>query len=621
MRINHSAKSTCCSTVGGMSSPETPQTSPRAQYTHALEIEQARRTRQRRQLNVVIGSRLVALVLLAVAGYEGCARRGGYAFLALACLGVFVALTIAIALLEAWMEKQDARVRYFEEGLQRLDGNYPKDGPDGDPFASPDHPYAVDLDIFGKGSLFQRLCTARTGTGQSTLARWLSSAASIPEITLRQAAVQELRDKTDLRKELWIAGGMIRGNVREDALSAWLDSPSVTAKTSERWLVAGIGLVGVGILYAFAFPTYLPHALGIFLFQRLAVRRYRERVQTVSASAYQRSHELRVMAKVAELLVAETFTSPYLVRLRASVATAGAMNRKTVAALIRRIDWLESRRNPVFGLFATILLFTEQLAFSIEAWRAHHADSAKAWLATLAEVEALCSFATFAFEHPGYAFPMVEEAPGKPHFSAHGLGHPLIPPTTRITNDVTLSPDCRMLVVTGSNMSGKSTLLRTVGVNVVLALAGAPTCASALTLTPVRVGASLRAHDSLEEGVSRFFAEIQRLHAIVAMAKEGPAVLFLLDEILNGTNSQDRHDGASAVMRLLLDHGAIGLVTTHDLTLASFGEGGAFPARNVHFQDRLEDNRLIFDYRMREGVVTRRNALDLMRLVGIEIGG
>ena len=603
-----------------MSSP--PPSAPRAQYTNALEFERKRRARHRRRLNFVIGSRLGSLVLLAVAAYEGCSRLGVYALLALACLGIFVALTIAIALLEAWMEKQDARVRYFEEGLQRLDGNHSKDGPDGEPFASPGHPYAVDLDIFGKGSLFQRLCAARTGTGQATLARWLSSAASIPEITERQEAIQELRDKTDLRKELWIAGGMIRGNVREDALSAWLDSPTATVKTSERWLVAGIGLLGMGILYAFVFPSYLPHALVIFLVQRLAVRRYRERVQTVSASAYQRSHELRVMAKVAELLVAENFTSPYLSRLRASVATAGGMNKKTVATLIRRIDWLESRRNPVFGLFATILLFTEQLSFSIEAWRARHASAAKAWLATLAEVEALCSFASFAFEHPGYAFPTVmEEAPGMPRFSASGLGHPLIPPTTRIANDVVLSPDCRMLVVTGSNMSGKSTLLRTVGVNTVLALAGAPTCASALTLTPVRVGASLRARDSLEEGVSRFFAEIQRLHAIVAMAKEGPTVLFLLDEILNGTNSQDRHDGASAVMRLLLDHGAIGLVTTHDLSLASFGEGQAFPARNVHFQDRLEDNRLIFDYRMREGVVTRRNALDLMRLVGIEIGG
>jgi len=199
------------------------------------------------------------------------------------------------------------------------------------------------------------------------------------------------------------------------------------------------------------------------------------------------------------------------------------------------------------------------------------------------------------------------------------LGHPLIPAGTRVANDVRLDASCRLLVVTGSNMSGKSTLLRTVGVNAVLAQAGAPVCAASMTLTPLQIGASLRAQDSLEAGVSRFFAEIKRLHAILAMAAHLPPVLFLLDEILNGTNSQDRREGAEAVIRQLLERGAVGLVTTHDLALSELADRQGSPGANVHFQDTLEGDRLLFDYRLRPGVVTRRNALDLMRLVGIDV--
>jgi DNA mismatch repair ATPase MutS len=199
------------------------------------------------------------------------------------------------------------------------------------------------------------------------------------------------------------------------------------------------------------------------------------------------------------------------------------------------------------------------------------------------------------------------------------LGHPLIPSGARVANDVRLDAGCRLLVVTGSNMSGKSTLLRTVGVNAVLAMAGAPVCATTMTLTPLQIGASLRAQDSLEAGVSRFFAEIKRLHLILSMATQKPPVLFLLDEILNGTNSQDRREGAEAILRQLLERGAVGLVTTHDLALSTLADRPSSPGANVHFQDTLEGDRLLFDYRLQPGVVTRRNALDLMRLVGIDV--
>jgi DNA mismatch repair ATPase MutS len=305
--------------------------------------------------------------------------------------------------------------------------------------------------------------------------------------------------------------------------------------------------------------------------------------------------------------------------LIAGLSDAGQPASRHIIRLVRLVDWLESRRNQLFAIPAFVLLLPEQLCFAIESWRAQHGASASRWLATIGEMEALASLATFAFEHPDFPFPQLAEQASAPALLATALGHPLIPASARVANDVRLDTTCRLLVVTGSNMSGKSTLLRTVGVNAVLAMAGAPVCATSMTLTPMQLGASLRAQDSLEAGVSRFFAEIKRLHAILSMATGKPPVLFLLDEILNGTNSQDRREGAEAIIRQLLERGAMGLVTTHDLALSALADRQSSPGANVHFQDTLEGDRLLFDYRLQPGVVTRRNALDLMRLVGIDV--
>jgi DNA mismatch repair ATPase MutS len=310
-----------------------------------------------------------------------------------------------------------------------------------------------------------------------------------------------------------------------------------------------------------------------------------------------------------------------LAALVAGVSEDGKAASQHVLRLVRLVDWFESRRNQLFAVIAWALLLPEQLAFAIEAWRARHGAMAERWLAAIGEMEALASLATFAFEHPEYPFPKLETGEDAPKLTASGLGHPLIPAKVRVTNDLGLDAHCRILVVTGSNMSGKSTLLRSVGVNVVLAQAGAPVCAREMTLTPLQIGASLRAQDSLEQGVSRFFAEIKRLQAILAMAKGTPPVLFLLDEILNGTNSQDRREGADAVVRKLLERGAIGLLTTHDLALSALVDSAGIRGVNIHFQDTLEGDKLLFDYKIRPGVVTRRNALDLMRMVGIELPG
>jgi hypothetical protein len=409
--------------------------------------------------------------------------------------------------------------------------------------------------------------------------------------------------------------------VREDELGAWLTAPGAPMSVAHRWATGALGLFGLLALYAFVEPRFLGLAAVIVLVQRWFALRYRPLVKRVEANVFQRAYELRVVARAAALLGRQQFSSPHLAALVAGLSQGGRSASQQVLRLVRLVDWFESRRNQLFGIVAWALLLPEQLAFAIEAWRACHGTRAAGWLACIGEMEALASLATFAFEHPDYAFPELLADAQPPSLSAVALGHPLIPATTRVCNDLRLGVDCRLLVVTGSNMSGKSTLLRSVGVNVVLAQAGAPVCAARMSLSPLQIGASLRSQDSLEQGVSRFFSEIKRLHAILDMAGRPPPVLFLLDEILNGTNSQDRREGGEAVVRKLGERGAIGLLTTHDLALSALAEAPDLGGANIHFEDTLQGDRLLFDYKIRPGVVTRRNALDLMRMVGIDVPG
>ena len=599
---------------------------PGAAYARNLASEQEHLARLRRWLTWFVRVRIANLIVGVVLAGEACSRHGHFGMAAAVSAVGFVGLTVAIAVVEFLSKRHEARVRYCQDGVARVQGLPIKGAPDGQRFADPAHPYAADLDIFGPASIYSHLCMARTGTGQTLLARWLTQAASVGAISERQLAVSDLTSRLSLRQDLWLAGGTVKERVREEALEDWLSGAATKIPRWERVATAILGAFGLVVLYAFAKPEAIPVAVGIVLVQRLWAQRHRGLTRAVEAQVFQRAYELRVNARLIERLCSENFSDPRLAALTAGLSDEGKPASRHIVRLVRLVNWLESRRNQLFAIPATVLLLPEQLSFAIESWRSRHAAAALRWLATIAEMEALASLATFAFEHPEFPFPQIVDKDA-PSFVATALGHPLIPASARVANDVRLDGACRLLVVTGSNMSGKSTLLRTVGVNAVLAQAGAPVCAATMTVTPLQIGASLRAQDSLDAGVSRFFAEIKRLHAILLLANNrdkdrtthAAPVLFLLDEILNGTNSQDRREGAEAIIRQLLERGAIGLVTTHDLALSELANVQTSPGRNVHFQDTLEGDRLLFDYTLRAGVVTRRNALDLMRLVGIEV--
>jgi DNA mismatch repair ATPase MutS len=281
------------------------------------------------------------------------------------------------------------------------------------------------------------------------------------------------------------------------------------------------------------------------------------------------------------------------------------------------IELLDSRRNLFFAPLAVLLLWTTQLAFALDKWRTRHGPAIQGWLETVAEFEALGALATYAFENPDHPFPELVEA--GPIFEGTGLGHPLLPAQRCVPNDVALGFPLRLLVVSGSNMSGKSTLLRTVGINAVLAQAGAPVRARSLRLSPLDIGATLRIQDSLQAGRSRFFAEVLRVRRLVEMTAGPRPLLFLLDELFHGTNSHDRRVGAEAVVRALVEAGAIGLITTHDLALTNIVENLGEQAGHVHFEDHFQDGTVIFDYRVRPGVVEHSNALALMRSVGLRV--
>ena len=508
-------------------------------------------------------------------------------------------------------------VRWYDEGLARLEARFAGRGAAGERFRDRHHAYAEDLDLFGHGGLFELLCRARTTAGEETLAGWLLAPAPPATVCARQAAVAELAPALDLREELARLGEEAAPGLRAEALARWGESAAAPPARALRAAAAALSALSVASFAGFCLGAPIIPWLAVLAAELAFAASVRGRVRRTLRAIDEPARDLELLARLLEVLERERFASARLVELKRSVARDGVLPSRAIARLERLAQLLDARRNQLFAPIGAALLFTTQVAFAVDAWRAHNGPALRGWIDAVGELEALASLATHACEHPGDAFP--ELLAGPPRFEAQDAGHPLLAEARCIRNDLSLGEPLRVLVVSGSNMSGKSTLLRSIGTNAVLAQAGAPVRARRLRMTPLAVGASIRVIDSLQEGASRFYAEIQRLHQIVELAKGPSPALFLLDEILHGTNSHDRRIGAEAVVRSLVARGALGLVTTHDLALAQIADALAPGAANVHFEDELADGRMRFDYRMRPGVVARSNALALMRAVGLEV--
>src|ERR1700722_9043683 len=506
---------------------------------------------------------------------------------------------------------------FYETGLQRIEDRWAKFGETGERFEDPHHVYADDLDLFGKGSLFQLLSTARTRMGEDTLAQWLLSPSAAEQIRERHAAVNELRDQLDFREDLAVFGEDVGAGVHPEALIKWAESPNRMKPLWIQWLspvLATLAVTGAVLWAVWGMATPLVLIVAIEAALTYGLKKPLEEVLRGTEHAFR---DLDLLSGVLARVEAHTFQSPLLQTLQRELSSQGVPSSHAIARLRALVDRINARHNIFVRIIDAPLMYSVQVAFSAERWRNAHGGALRSWTTAIGQIEALLSLASYSFEHPSDPFPEFRD--GAALFDGEGLGHPLVPPATCVLNNVSICGEKRILLVSGSNMSGKSTLLRAVGMNVVLAMAGAPVRARRLQLTPLQVGASIRINDSLREGSSRFYAEITRLRQIFDFAGGDPQLLFLLDELLQGTNSKDRRIGAEGIVRALMNRGAVGLVSTHDLALTDIGEAVAGRLHNVHFQDELANGRMTFDYNLRDGIVTKSNGLELMRSIGLDV--
>ncbi|HKV91053.1 MAG TPA: mismatch repair protein [Candidatus Angelobacter sp.] len=536
-------------------------------------------------------------------------------YLLIVAIILFIALVVIHRRVVRTMNAARRAAEIYHRGIARIEDRWAGVGDTGDEFKDPLHLYAEDLDILGNGSLFQLLSTARTRMGKQCLARWLLTPATPQEIAERQAAIAELKSKVDLREDLAVAGGSESIHAHPEALAQW--AKDLSNLKDGRWWALLLAVLNIAAV-VYAFIAYWTPLVVLILINGSIVFRQRHVLEKIFARLSETHKDLDSLAEVLRRIEAEKFSSPRLQQLHAQLLTQSLPPSECIARLNTLADLDDSRHNWFLRLLDVPLLYSLQLAFALEQWRRKYGSKIEVWLNVVGEIEALVSLAAYSYEHSEDPFPEFAPVGSDPCFAGESLAHPLLSAAKCVRNDAELGGKNQVLLVSGSNMSGKSTYLRVIGINAVLAMMGAPVRAARLRLSYLSVGASMRVSDSLQQGVSHFYAEIKRVRQVIDLSAAQPT-LFLLDEILQGTNSDDRRVGTHGILRTLIGNGAIGLVTTHDLALASLEE--VFPGRmtNVHFQEKFEDDKLSFDYRLRPGVVTTSNGVELMRSIGLDV--
>ena len=491
----------------------------------------------------------------------------------------------------------------------------------GDQLKPANHDYAHDLDIFGKASLYQYCNRTRSEQGNQLMSNWLLAPATNQQIKERQESVRELTQMTEWRIELEAFG--IENNLltsTEKRITTWLQEKNSFVNNT-AWKMLQV------ILPTSAVTTLILHITGtltaqwfyafVFLFLLLSL--------AISKKVMPQYHQLNKITREMATLSASTrhieqasFKSSLLVSLKNEFGTGRDTASIAVKKLHAILDRLDIRLNPlVFLPLNTFLFWDLHQVLALEKWKQVHAQGIAKWFAALSQTEVLSSFGTLYFNNPGWVFPTLTDEDGI--FISKDLGHPLITEGKRVVSSFTSTGLPRINLVTGSNMAGKSTFLRSVGVNVVLAMAGAPVCATEMKLSNLKIMSSMRVSDNLEESVSTFYAELKKLKLVIDAVNRKEKVILLLDEILRGTNSGDRHTGSSALIRQLIHHHAMGLVATHDLELAKLDIEFPRLLCNYHFDVQVANEELYFDYKLKEGVCRSMNASLLMRKIGIEI--
>jgi len=534
--------------------------------------------------------------------------------------GVFLLLIVIHTRILTRLNRTRRAVQYYRDASDRLDHRWQGCGADGGRYLQTDHMYSDDLDMFGHGSLFQLINCARTRLGEDTLAAWLQAPANPTQIRMRQTAVECLRHRGDLREKCAMLDAKVHQGLDQNHLIAWAQESPHPVSLKIRLTAIAFALAASATLGGWLLTDlgYLP-LLVVLLFQIPFLFVFRNQIKRVAQTMDQASSGLAILSQMLTLIEDEQFAEGYLRTIRTRLDVDDHCPSRSIRQLENLVQSLNnSLQNQFFVPIALLLCLPIQLVHRIEIWRKHVGSHIPEWMATVGEFEALIAFSGYAFERPADVFPEITE--DDLCLEATAVGHPLIPTEQCVRNDVRLDAQQQLILISGSNMSGKSTLLRTTGVNVILALAGAPVCAERLRVCPMQVATVMRISDSLQDGTSLFYAVISRLKSVVELTGASALpLLFLLDEILQGTNSHDRRVGTEGIIQKLLSHSAIGLITTHDLALTEIVNDLHPRAINQHFADDLSEGQMTFDYRIHPGVVQKSNALALMRLMGLEV--
>lgn len=613
--------------------------SPEADYDRSHQILRARFAETVRRSSIVrlaLFAAIAALVYTVVA-----AGRGQYPLrLSLLPLAAAVAFTFFLLRLHAAQDRLARLAALYERALARVRHiPPPTPNPTGEDLRPEHHLFDRDLSILGPDSLFSALCTVRTGLGQRELAELLlHPSTSVADIRARQLTVQELAPNLDLREQIALLGATNAQQLPATHFDRWLADPVIPFPSYAPSLLALLStLLVTGLLAGAAhwlpWSIVWPNLLLIAFLQSCVSLLLRRRVLPILEQAKRLAPQLLMLRDGLILLQRYPAQSAHLRDLQSQVPAPAPARFNRLHSLF---SIAEQRSKEYFFVFSLLTAAGTQTAIAVERWRQQHGAAMQQWISAWSRFEALNALATYTYEHPSYPFPTLIESsprhtqpsrdagvavapapsPSAPAtFEATNLAHPLLP--AAVPNDLLLNPETRFLVISGSNMAGKSTLLRAVGMNTVLALAGAPVRATSLRLTPVALGASIALADSLAEGRSKFRAEVERLRDLVHLTRQPTPVLFLIDEILSGTNSVDRRQASDSILRTLLANGATGALSTHDLALTAIAEDPTLHGQNVHMASPDSADPLAFDYLIKPGPNRSSSAQAILRLLGL----
>jgi hypothetical protein len=507
-----------------------------------------------------------------------------------------------------------------EDELKALVHNY-YHFENGNEFIDPKHYYANDLDIFGKASLYQYVNRTTSQMGSGTLAQWLLNPADTTTIYQRQTAVKELVTKPEYRQQLQALGKEKKiQTATQTRLQQWFAGSNYFV-THKYWLLVQylIPAIVISFLLLNIFDVINNYARNYCLLAAAIIAGFIfKKVTPLHQQVSKIADELGVLADSIKVIESEKFTSPLLQQLQAQFVQQRNNASVQLKELQKILERLDLRYNPVVFIPLDIILQWDlQQAIALEKWKQRNANTVLEWFTALGEIETLNSFASVAFNNPDWCYPTLQQQ----HFFIEGsaIGHPLINAAKRVNNDIAIKDCGEVMLITGSNMAGKSTYLRSIGVNVVLAMAGAPVCAAKFSLSPVTIISSMRIADNLEESTSTFYAELKKLKTIIDKVNAGEKIFILLDEILRGTNSLDRHTGSEALIKQMIKHKAACIIATHDIELAKLQQTYPKNILNYHFDVQVSNEELYFDYVLKEGICTSLNASILMKKIGIEL--